>query len=169
MSKTFDELFDDIDSALDYDAPEDAKELLRENLRAALDEALDDVASIDDLWSIFREHLTTALMERRLVQVPMREMRREILASLYATEKSVILAKAAEHVAANHRTEVFHAATRLFLEDQGNRREAELHARQLLVDELRPRIVEELKSELRKDEQVMREVKAELKRQIMGL
>lgn len=169
MSKTFDELFDDFDKALDYDAPEGAKELLRENLRAALDEALDDVTSVDELWSVFREHLTAVLMERRLVQIPMRQLRREILQSLNAQERSMILSKAAQHVAENHRTEVFQAATRLFLEDQQNRRDVELHARQLLVSELRPRVVDELKIQLRSDEGVMREVKSELKRQIMGL
>lgn len=169
MQDDFAKLFDGIESNLDYEAPGDVKESLRAELRAALEQAIEDTSSIDEMWSVFREHLTDAILERTIVQEPLQSARAQLVSHLWASERGTLIERAAAHLATRNHAAVIRAAANLLLAQAETRQTIERRAMEIIAQELRPIIREQLVAELKSDPVVMDEVKRELKRKLLDI
>jgi hypothetical protein len=169
MQDEFAKLFDGVEADLDYEAPGDVKETLREELRAALEQAIEDTSSIDEMWSVFRDHLTDALLESSIVQEPLQSARTQLVAHLWAHERGTLIERAAAHLANRNHAGVVSAAANLLLSQSETRQLIERKAIELIAQELRPKVREQLVAELKNDPAVMDEVKRELKRKLLDI
>lgn len=169
MEDEFQRIFYDMEAELDYEAPADVKETLNAELRATFERALDDVSSINDMWAVFREHVTTALLDRAVIREPLQAARTQLVAHLWHHERGVLIDRAAIRLAESNHSAVVDAAVKQLLSVASSREILEQMAIDELSKELRPKVYAKVVADLKADPVVIDEVKRELKRTIMGL
>jgi hypothetical protein len=169
MEDEFQKIFGSMEDALDYEAPADVKESFNENLRGTFERALEDASSIDDMWTVFREHMTSVLLDRAVIREPLQAARTQLVAHLWHHERSVLIERAAIRLAQSNHSAVVDSAVRHLLSVPSLRKMLEEMAIDEISKELRPKIHAQLTAELKVDPSLIDEVKREIKRKIMDL
>ena len=140
-------------------------------LRETLSAALDGASTINELWGIFREVLTQyqySLFVASLNDTTRREIYAKVYDNEYSQLRRLAIKKIIEDEGESLREQAINQIkAELQDEDEIIAMQEELESR--LIDEMRPDIEEQLRTELKSDPQFLEKVKLELKKAILGL